>query len=108
MKRVAAFLLLAFALLACRGETSNPVDKPVSEPGEKLYDIRGKILSRDTVINSLRVDHDAIPGFMEAMTMDYTVRGTPVADLPPDQSRFEAKLHVAEGGYWLTDVKRIP
>ena len=108
MKRLAAFLLLAFALLGCGGSETNPATRPVSEPGEKLYDIRGKILSRDTVINTVRVDHDAIPGFMEAMTMDYTVRGTPVADLPPDQSRFEAKLHVTQGGYWLTDVKRIP
>lgn len=103
MPRVAlAFILLS--LLACADEQP----KPLSEPGEKLYTVRGVILSRDTSANSVNLDHEAIPGFMEAMKMDYNVRGTDVAKLPPDRTRIEAKLHVTERGYWITDVKPIP
>ena len=40
--------------------------------------------------------------------MDYPVRGTDVQSLPADGSRVEAKLHVTDRGYWITDVKRIP
>jgi protein SCO1/2 len=106
MRRVAAVsLLLAFSLLAC-AESEKP--KPLSEPGEKLYTVRGVILSRNPGGSSVNMDHEAIPGFMEAMKMDYPVRGADVKALPPDGSRVEAKLHVTDRGYWITDVKRIP
>lgn len=100
--------LLAIALILAAACSESEKEKPLSEDGEKLYDIRGKILSRDTSDNTLRVDHERIEGFMEAMVMDYSVRGAKVADLPPDNARFSAKLHVTDNGYWLTDVKAAP
>jgi hypothetical protein len=69
--------------------------------------MRGVVLSRSADDNSLRVDHEAIAGFMEAMTMDYPVRGAQVAALPADKSRIEAKLHVTDRSYWITDVKAV-
>ncbi len=104
MKRL-ALLLLILAALGC-ADREQP--KPLSEPGEKLYVVRGVILSRDAERNTLNVDHEAIPGFMEAMTMDYAVRGAKVEALPGDKKRIEAKLHVTERSYWITDVKTIP
>jgi protein SCO1/2 len=107
MKRITVLLLLLSVLAAAAcSEQEGP--KPLSEPSEKLYDMRGKILSRDVEDNTLNVDHEAIPGFMEAMVMDYSVRGAKVAELPRDNSRIQAKLHVTDRGYWLTDVKQIP
>lgn len=94
-----------FVLFACGGEDK---PKPVSEPGEKLYTMRAVILSRDAAQNSVRVDHEAIPNFMPAMIMDYNVRGADVKALPADKSRIEAKLHVTERSYWITDVKPLP
>ena len=102
MRHVAA--LIALALLACGAGK----ERPLSEPGEKLYTVRGVIVSRSASDNTLRVDHEAIAGFMEAMTMDYQVRGAQVAALPADKSRIEAKLHVTGNSYWVTDVRRIP
>jgi len=102
MRYVAA--LVAFALLACGAEK----ERPLSEPGEKVYAVRGVVISRSAADNSLKLDHEAISGFMEAMTMDYQVRGANVGALPPDKSRVEAKLHVTDRSYWLTDVKRRP
>lgn len=104
MKR-ATLLILLLTLVAC-GEKEAP--QPLSEPGEKLYTLRGVILSRNPSDNSLNVDHEAIPGYMEAMVMEYRVRGADVAKLPPEKSRIEAKLHVTSSSYWITDVKRIP
>jgi protein SCO1 len=80
--------------------------KPVSERGEKLYTLKGMIVGRDTSENTLRVDHEAVPGVMDAMTMDYSVRGATVATLPADRSRIEAKLHVADDRYWLSDIRK--
>jgi hypothetical protein len=98
-------LLVGCCLFACG---DNGEEKPLSAPGEKLYTVRGVILSRNEGMNSLNMDHEEIPGFMTAMQMDYTVRGAKVATLPPDKTRVEAKLHVTERSYWITDVQRIP
>lgn len=106
MKRVAAVLLLVLGLVACGDE--DRASKPVSEPGEKLYVVRGSLLSRNETSNTIFMDHEDIPGFMTAMKMDYAVRGADVKSLPPDNSRIEAKLHVTERAYWLTDVKVVP
>jgi protein SCO1/2 len=107
MPRAVPLVLLALTLLvACGGESDAP--KPLSEPGEKLYDVRGKIRSRNAEDNTVNMDHEAIPGFMEAMVMDYSVRGVKVADLPADNTRIQARLHVTDNGYWITDVKPIP
>lgn len=102
MKRLPVLLLAA--LLAC----SNEPPKPVSEPGEKLYTVRGTILSRRADDNTVHMDHDEIPGFMTAMKMDYAVRGAEVGDLAQDGKRVEAVLHVTETAYWISDVKPIP
>jgi hypothetical protein len=104
MKRFTSLLIAALLLASCGEEKP----KPLSEPGEKLYVMQGKILSRDARANSLNVDHRAIPGFMEAMAMEYPVRGAQVATLPPDNAEVVAKLHVTERSYWLTDVKKAP
>ena len=106
MRGVAAVIALAVAVIACAN--SEQKEKPLSEPGEKLYTMRGRVVARDDGDNTLRVDHEPIPGFMDAMTMDYSVRGARVTALPPDGTRVEAKLHVTTSGYWLTDVKKAP
>ena len=93
---------LAFACSPAKEE------KPLSVKGEKVYELKGTIVAREAKDNTLRVDHQAIPGFMEAMTMDYSVHGAKVAELPADGARIRAKLHVTDSGYWLTDVKTSP
>ncbi len=103
MKR-ATVLLVILSLVACAEEKP----QPLSEPGERLYTIRGVIVSRNAGDNSLRLNHEAVEGFMTAMTMDFRVRGAEVATLPADGQRIEAKLHVTDRAYWITDVKQTP
>jgi len=103
---LAMVVTIAALTAACRGDA--PKAKPLSVPGEKLYAVKGTILSRDVADQTVRLDHEAIPGFMEAMTMDYSVRGAKVEQLPPDGTPVDARLHVTDGGYWLTNVKKRP
>ena len=103
MKR-ATVLFVVLCLIACAQEP----EKPLSEPGERLYDVRGAIVTRNPADNSLRLEHEAIAGFMTAMTMDFSVRGADVESLPADGKRIEAKLHVTDLAFWLTDVKQVP
>jgi len=102
MVRVALLpIVLTLFFAACAKRES----KPLSVPGEKLYTMQGTIVSRDTGDNTLRIDHKEIPGYMEAMTMDYSVRGADVQSLPPDKTAIQAKLHVTGDAYWVTDVR---
>lgn len=103
MPRAVLLASLVLLALACAKH-----EKPLSEPGEKLYTLKGKIVGRDVSDNSLRIDHQVIPGLMEAMTMDYPVRGAKVAAMPADNAKIVATLHVHGDRYWVTDVKRVP
>lgn len=106
MRRTAALcVIMSLVFAACAKHETKP--KPLSVPGEKVYALKGVIVSRDKGDNTLRVDHLEVPGYMEAMTMDYSVRGADVAALPPDKMQIEAKLHVTDGAYWLTDVRKV-
>jgi len=40
----------------------------------KIYHLRGKVVSNDAAKGEVTLDHEAIPGFMEAMTMPYKLR----------------------------------
>jgi protein SCO1/2 len=103
MKTLTFTLILA---LACGKAKISNADKPLSVPGEKIYALQGKIVGRDASENSLTIDHAAIPGFMEAMTMDYLVRGAKVDALPRNGTAITATLHVTEDkGIWITGLR---
>lgn len=50
----------------------------VSEKDLSSYQLRGRVISLDVPGNEMTIAHDAVPGFMEAMTMPYHV-GVPEA-----------------------------
>src|SRR5439155_15572485 len=82
---------------ACSGKTEPP-------PKENVYAMTATIVSRDPSQNTVNLDNREVPGVMEAMRMDYTVRNAKVAALPPDGTAVEVKLHESDGRYWVTDV----
>jgi len=49
-------------------------NKPAAAPQVKRFHLQGKIISIDAANNSLTIAHEAIPGFMDAMTMPYSVK----------------------------------
>ncbi len=67
---LAAVLLLTLAFSGC-DRAAGPATTAV--PAEKSYPLTGEIVQADTVRKTLLVRHDAIPGFMAAMTMEFRV-----------------------------------
>ena len=55
----------------------------VATSDTKIYNLRGKVVSVDATTDFVTVDHEAIPGFMDAMTMSYKLKDANVT----------AKLH---------------
>ncbi len=72
MRILLASACLALAALAGCHSASGP--KPVTAPDYKVYHLRGKVVSTSSSTGEVTLDHEAIPGFMEAMTMPYKLK----------------------------------
>src|SRR5271155_2833768 len=69
------FVLLALSALivftGCRHDSTPPEQKASNE---KSYHVRGVVVSADAAKGAVTLDTDAIPGYMEAMIMPYTLK----------------------------------
>jgi protein SCO1/2 len=65
----ACLLAVALFLGGCRGATPAAHE----QAGVKRYHMRGIVVSSDVKTGAVTVDTDAIPGYMPAMTMPYTL-----------------------------------
>ncbi|OAM87671.1 SCO family protein [Termitidicoccus mucosus] len=72
-------------------------DAQAANPNEKRYPLTGVILAVDREHRTLRVKHDEIPGFMPAMTMEFSVSVGDAANAKVGQ-RIRAELVTSEGG----------
>src|ERR1700758_420039 len=70
------FLVLAVGLASvipgCHAKSAPPAS--TANSGVKQYHLRGVVVSTDATKSEVMLDTEAIPGFMEAMTMPYTLR----------------------------------
>jgi protein SCO1/2 len=104
---VAAALLLALgAGAACRKHEA-AADEEASASA-KRYPFHGIVQKVDHGGRDVTVDHDAVPGFMGAMTMTFPARGPAEvlsAIQPGDEIR--AELVVDDVRYWLEGIRRV-
>jgi protein SCO1/2 len=72
--RLMALSALFFvAFTGCRSVSSTD-SKATSGQTSKIYKLRGKVIRTDAERGEATIDHQAIPGFMEAMTMPYKLK----------------------------------
>ena len=66
--------MLSFVALAgCHSGQQAPTQSAASQ-NFKVYKLRGKVVSTDASKGEVTLNHEAIPGFMEAMTMPYKLK----------------------------------
>lgn len=96
----AACAVLPLLLAACGS-------KPAS-PAEKHYTLTGEVVSVDPKVQTARIKHEPIKGWMdEAMTMDYPIRSKEeLAQLHPGD-RITATVNVRGLDYDLTDIRKL-
>jgi protein SCO1/2 len=97
MRILAASVVLALAALT--GCHSGPkADQQASaNPQFKIYKLRGKVISTNPATGEVTLAHEAIPGFMDAMTMPYKLKDPSVlSDLHPGDV-LTADLFVSQG-----------
>lgn len=99
MRRIAVAAFLAFALFACSRE-------PASGPA-RHYSLTGKVLALNAKDQTATVDAASIPGFMEAMTMEYPIKSKADFDRLRVGDKITATVDVRDGGlYDLSNVQR--
>jgi protein SCO1/2 len=72
-RRVFIFSLLLVTLAGCHAGPQKFAATEAS-PSFKIYKLRGKIVSTNAATGEVTLDHEAIPGFMDAMTMPYRLK----------------------------------
>jgi protein SCO1/2 len=88
-------LIVVFALAAC--QTKKPMP-------EQRFDLRGKVLGIDKSAGTVTLQHEAIPGYMAAMTMDYHVKDKWAIDVLKPGQTLRATLVVANDHAWLEGI----
>jgi protein SCO1/2 len=75
IRRLLSSTLLAAAILSgCHSAPRPDAPSAATDSHFKVYKLRGKVVSINVAKSEVTVDHEAIPGFMEAMTMPYKVK----------------------------------
>ncbi|MFZ0963484.1 MAG: SCO family protein [Terriglobia bacterium] len=90
-----AGLSMALALAACQTEKPLP---------QQHFDLRGKVIAVNKSEGTVTLAHEAIPGYMAAMTMDYPIKDKWVFDVLKPGQTITATLVVASDRAWLQDI----
>jgi protein SCO1/2 len=64
---------------------SRPAAAPAGAAGPKRYPLTGEVVSVDAARHRLTVSHDAVPGLMSAMTMEFAVSAGDAASVHPGE-----------------------
>jgi protein SCO1/2 len=92
-----AVSLVAVSLAGCRGRE----EALEASANAQRYDLRGKVVSFDKARQQVTIAHEVIPGYMEAMTMPFTMREEWVYDVLAPGATIQATLVVDGARSWI-------
>jgi protein SCO1/2 len=94
--------LLLLVFLGCK---DSGADRS-KDPGEKEYDVCGKVVSVDAAKPVVTLDHEDIPGLMKAMEMEFEVKDPKLLEGIKAGDRVQGRLRKGESGYVLTRLEK--
>jgi protein SCO1/2 len=74
-------------------------------PEDRLYDVRGTVVSVSPEKQMITVDHEDIPGLMKAMKMPFRVADSKLLEGLREGDRIEGKAK-ANGGYTFVTLEK--
>jgi len=108
MKYLPIAICLATTLfsVSCNKNSSEPtvIVPPQVTPAGKRYHLKGKVVSVDKQSKMLNVDGEAIPDFMDAMTMPYEVKPESALDRLKPGDAITADVVLQDGKAWLENI----
>ena len=100
MRYLVLFLISILLFAACqKAETQTPASADA-----KRYPLKGTVLSVDKANKKAEIKHEEIPGYMEAMTMNFPIRADWVWEDLTSGAEIRAELVVDNDGYWLENI----
>jgi Cu/Ag efflux protein CusF len=103
---LALVVLVMLTTVSCNKDSAQPtvtIPRPVS-PVAKRYHLKGKVVSVDRQAKMVNVDAEAIPDFMGAMTMPYTVKPETELDKLSPGDAITADVVAQDDKYWLENI----
>ncbi|HEY6412751.1 MAG TPA: SCO family protein [Edaphobacter sp.] len=98
-RKFLVFLSFICLLAGCR-QASNPT---ASKYPEKTFPVSGKVIATDAT--HVTLDHEAVPGFMEAMTMPYKLKDPSVLSELHPGDRITARIIVQQDAAGYRDAE---
>ncbi|MEQ1884952.1 MAG: copper-binding protein [Bryobacteraceae bacterium] len=98
--RMAAFVLL---LLLGGCVKSEP---PKLDPNAVAHTMRGRVMRLNPGDQIATIQHEAVEGWMEAMTMDFLVMDEKGFQLLHTGDRITATLMVGKTNFWIREIHR--
>jgi protein SCO1 len=102
--------VLCLGLAACSSPEPSQAQTPAPAAAAQTaqrYDLKGKVVAVDKIGKKLTVDHEAIPGFMGAMTMPYPVKDEHLLDNLSPGDQVTAKVVSSGGEIWLENIAAV-
>lgn len=99
MRYLIILLFSALLFTACQKPKA-----PTASAEAKRYPIKGKVVSVDKAKKKASIAHEEIPGYMEAMTMNFSIKDDWVWDELSKGAEVRGELVVDKGDYWLENI----
>jgi protein SCO1 len=77
-----------------------------SAPAERLYEVKGKVVAVDAQKPSVTLDHEDIPGLMQAMTMEFAIPDPHLLNGITVGDSVRGRIRKDEGGYVLRSLEK--
>ena len=103
MRTFILFLFLVLAFSACKDRTNSNVNSSAG----KRFPFKGKVVSVDRAAKKATIDHDAVEGYMDAMTMEFPIHADWVWDELKPGAQIRAELVVdsaAKDPFYLENI----
>jgi len=94
----ALLLVIALVVAGCQ--------KPAATPQTKTYDVHGKVVAVDSQRQTVTLDHEDIPGLMQAMEMEFKVANPQVLENVAAGDQIHGRLEVRSGDYVITGLSK--
>ena len=100
-------LLVAFA--GCKPESKPSAAAPApAAPGTNAYFVQGVVMELKPDGKTALIQHEEIPGYMQAMTMPLTVKETNELANIKEGDKISFRMLVTETDGWIDQVKKLP
>jgi len=99
------YICLVIALsTSCNKPSPQPAAQQVSATAVRRYHLKGKVVSVDPKSKMANIDSEAIPDFMDAMTMPYQVKPEGELDKMKPGDAITADVVVQDEKAWLENI----